>query len=144
MPGWLLELIRSAARARAARAGDGRELVARLREASRSGSREQRWARGILASECADLAAMVPGSGRNDRLNLAAFRAGQLVGAGLLAEGEAEAALLGTARACGVGTSSARPYAREVDKTVASGMRAGIARPRVMDTSIRARIGGAA
>jgi hypothetical protein len=143
LPDWLLELIQAAAASRAKQAGDGRLVVERLRSVSRSGSREQRWARGILASECADLAAMAPQNGRNARLNLAAYRAGQLVGAGLLDLGEAEEALLSTARACGVGTSSARPYAREVDKTVASGLAAGVTRPRFMD--VRARlVGGAA
>ena len=144
LPDWLLGLIRSAAESRARQAGDGRRVVERLRSASRDGSREQRWARGVLASECADLAAMAPQSGRNQRLNLAAYRAGQLVGAGLLDLGEAEEALLSTARACGVGSSSARPYAREVDKTVASGLRAGVARPRFMDAGTRSRMGGAA
>lgn len=144
LPGWLLDLITAAVEPpKTGEPGRGAEVVARLRLASQVGSREERWARGILASECADLSAMAPGSGRNARLNLAAYRAGQLVAAGLLVQADAEAALLATAQACGVGTSARRPYGREVEKTITSGMRAGLARPRFMDARAR-QLGGAA
>ncbi len=118
-------------------------MVARLRAVARQGSREQRWARGILASECAELADMEKETGRNDRLNKAAFRAGQLVAAGLLGHAEAETALISTAREAGVGTSGKHRYAREIEATVASGMRAGLTRPRFMDARAR-ELGGAA
>jgi hypothetical protein len=114
-------------------------VVARLRELTRQGTREQRWAHGILRSEHDDLAAAHEG-GRNDRLNLAAYRAGQLVGAGLLDQALAEQTLTGAAAACGLGDGSTA----EVAKTLRSGMAAGMARPRRMGTAAVRRTGGAA
>ncbi|MFD9691317.1 bifunctional DNA primase/polymerase [Kitasatospora sp. NPDC059088] len=144
LPGWLLTVLTTTPEpANSGAPGRGAAVVARLRAVARQGSREQRWARGILASECAELAAMEARSGRNDRLNKAAFRAGQLVAAGLLGQTEAENALVSTARECGVGTSSKHRYAREIEATVASGMRAGLTRPRFMDARAR-QLGGAA
>lgn len=56
---------------------------------------------------------------RNDRLNLAAWRLGRLVGAGRLTDGEVRAALLDAALAAGLGE-------REAAATIASGLRAGV------------------
>ncbi|MGD6765977.1 bifunctional DNA primase/polymerase [Streptomyces sp. BH097] len=138
LPDWLLTLITTPASppkagARASQA----EIDARLQALSSGGTREERWATGILRSECRDLASMTPNSGRNDRLNKAAYRAGQLVGAGLLDQVVAEEELTAAATAAGLGTE----YAHEIEKTLGSGMRAGLKRPRYMPT---ARRGGAA
>ncbi|MCX4792650.1 bifunctional DNA primase/polymerase [Streptomyces sp. NBC_01221] len=139
-PDWLLTLITTApqppkAGPRISRA----EIDARLRALSSGATREERWAAGILRSECLDLAGMPADSGRNNRLNLAAYRAGQLVAAGLLDQAVAEEELTVAARAAGLGTE----YAHEIEKTLNSGMRAGRQRPRFMPTTGR-RIGGAA
>ncbi|MGK4586040.1 bifunctional DNA primase/polymerase [Kitasatospora sp. HPMI-4] len=147
LPEWMLTLITAKAEPpKGGGAVTGAEVVSRLQALAKQAgtTREERWAAGILASECADLAAMKAGTGRNQRLNLAAYRAGQLVAAGLLSQTEAEDALISTARDCGVGTSAARPYAREIEKTVSSGMRAGLARPRYMDSAAQARRAGGA
>ncbi|MFI0901818.1 bifunctional DNA primase/polymerase [Streptomyces sp. NPDC020983] len=140
LPGWLLTLLTSSAEPpKTGRAPRRAEVVTRLRELTRQGTREQRWAYGILRSEHDDLAATGEG-GRNDRLNLAAYRAGQLVGAGLLDQAVAEEMLTAAADACGLGERS--PV--EVAKTLRSGMTAGIARPRRMGTAAVRRTGGAA
>jgi hypothetical protein len=140
LPGWLLTLLAAAPEPpKAGRAPQRAEVVARLRELTRQGTREQRWAYGVLRSERDDLAAAREG-GRNDRLNLAAYRAGQLVGAGLLDQALAEQTLTDAATACGLGDGSVA----EVAKTLASGMAAGLARPRRMGAVALRRTGGAA
>ncbi len=60
---------------------------------------------------------------RNDALNRAAYNLGQLVGGGLLDEGEVRAALTTAAEACGLGGA-------EVAATIASGLTKGAAQPR--------------
>jgi hypothetical protein len=61
--------------------------------------------------------------GRNDRLNMASFNIGQFVGGGYLTEGQARVELYRAALACGLGES-------EAAKTIASGLRKGMATPR--------------
>ncbi|MFJ2568242.1 bifunctional DNA primase/polymerase [Streptomyces sp. NPDC087568] len=140
LPDWLLTLITTAPEPPKAGGAPRRaDVVARLRELTRQGTREQRWAAGILRSECDELAAMTEG-GRNDRLNLAAYRAGQLVAAGLVDQAVAEEHLAEAAQACGLGVDTPR----EIEKTIRSGMTAGLARPRRMQTAPVRRMGGAA
>jgi hypothetical protein len=144
LPGWLLTLISApAGPPKAGGRGTGAVVVARLRALSQRGSRAERWASSILASECSELVAMGEGTGRNNRLNLAAFRAGQLVAAGLLQQQVAEDALTDAARACGLGTGRGA-YTREIEKTIASGMTAGLRRPRYMSDAAVRQVGGAA
>lgn len=85
------------------------------------------WARIAMDRELDTLAATMPGSkgssGRNDQLNRSAFNLGQLVGDGLLDRGEVEAALRSTALSVGLGDG-------EVERTIQSGVNAGIAKPR--------------
>ncbi|WP_331764368.1 bifunctional DNA primase/polymerase [Streptomyces sp. NBC_01506] len=132
LPEWLLTLITTAPEPpKGGGAPRPVAVVARLRDLTRQGTREQRWAHGILRSECDELAAMQAG-GRNNRLNLAAYRAGQLIGAGLLDQAVAEEHLTEAAQASGLGEKSAF----EIEKTLRSGMTAGLSRPR--------RMGGAA
>ncbi|MET8566093.1 bifunctional DNA primase/polymerase [Streptomyces flaveolus] len=133
LPDWLLTLITAAPTPPKAGGAPRRaDVVARLREMTRQGTREQRWAAGILRSECDELAAMKQAGGRNNRLNLAAYRAGQLVAAGLVDQAVAEEHLTEAAQAAGLGVDTPR----EIEKTIRSGMTAGLARPR--------RMGGAA
>ncbi|MFJ2073481.1 bifunctional DNA primase/polymerase [Streptomyces albidoflavus] len=133
LPEWLLNLITAAPTPPKGEGAPRRaDVVARLRELTRQGTREQRWAAGILRSECDELAAMKQPGGRNNRLNLAAYRAGQLVAAGLVDQAVAEEHLAEAAQACGLGTDAPR----EIEKTIRSGMTAGLSRPR--------RMGGAA
>jgi hypothetical protein len=61
----------------------------------------------------------------NDTLNRSAYSLGQLVGAGLLNEGEVEQALLGAALDVGQGEG-------EAIATIRSGLRGGIAKPRTV------------
>jgi hypothetical protein len=129
LPDWLLTLVTTAPTPPKSGGAPRRaDVVARLREMTRQGTREQRWAAGILQSECDELAAMTQG-GRNNRLNLGAYRAGQLAAAGLLDQAVAEDHLAQAAQAAGLED-------RETAKTIRSGMTAGLARPR--------RLGGAA
>ncbi|MGX1794411.1 bifunctional DNA primase/polymerase [Streptomyces albidoflavus] len=133
LPEWLLTLVTAAPTPPKAGGAPRRAgVVARLRELTRQGTREQRWAAGILRSECDELAAMKQAGGRNNRLNLAAYRAGQLVAAGLVDQAVAEEHLTEAAQAAGLGVDTPR----EIEKTLRSGMTAGLARPR--------RMGGAA
>lgn len=64
-----------------------------------------------------------PAGQRNNRLNLAAYRLGQLVGAGLVSEGSVTAVLLAAAAAAGLAEHEARA-------TVRSGLAAGGRHPR--------------
>ena len=76
-----------------------------------------------IEKECRELAAMLPDTGRNARLNQAAFAAGQLVAGGELVESEALTALEQAAAACGLDEI-------ETQKTIRSGFDAGMAEPR--------------
>ncbi|MGW2748945.1 bifunctional DNA primase/polymerase [Streptomyces sp. NPDC001450] len=141
LPEWLLTLITATPEPPKAGGAPRRaNVVARLRELTQQGTREQRWAAGILRSECDELAAMKQAGGRNNRLNLAAYRAGQLVASGLLDQAVTEEHLTEAAQACGLGVDT--PH--EIEKTIRSGMTAGLARPRRMATVPARRIGGAA
>lgn len=74
-----------------------------------------------------DLARMVPGQGRNNALNRAAYTLGGLVAAGLLGEADVEQALYDAAVSCGHVQKHGPGQTR---RTIKSGMRAGIQRPR--------------
>jgi hypothetical protein len=80
------------------------------------------YADAALKNECGKVVMASEGS-RNETLNAAAFSLGQLVGAGRLEEGVAVSALERAGLACGLDED-------EVDKTVRSGMKAGIEDPR--------------
>lgn len=80
------------------------------------------YGRKALEAECQAVASEPQGS-RNARLNQAAFAVGQLVGGGEINEDEARLALQQAAVACGLNDS-------EADKTIRSGLTAGMAEPR--------------
>ena len=84
-----------------------------------------RYARVALERECAEVARTA--SGRNARLNAAAYALGQFVGACLLGEDEVERALLEAAEACGYVSKDGLPSARA---TIQSGLRRGMLEPR--------------
>ncbi|MBF0185324.1 MAG: AAA family ATPase [Magnetococcales bacterium] len=79
------------------------------------------YGRRALAGECASLASTQ--SNRNDALNMAAFRIGQLIGGGLIERGEAEAALTQAALAVGLSADEAK-------STIRSGLNTGMKSPR--------------
>ncbi len=75
-----------------------------------------------LFNSCVEAVRTASQGSRNNTLNDAAYKVGGLVGAGRLSQGDAEAALLSAALACGLEEVAAR-------KTIASGLNAGIAKP---------------
>ncbi len=82
------------------------------------------YAQSAIDSECRAVASCTEG-GRNHRLNVAAFSLGQLVGAGLLAESDAERELWNAAMQAGL-------EEEETHKTIASGLGAGRKQPRIV------------
>ncbi|MFO0828437.1 MAG: bifunctional DNA primase/polymerase [Phycisphaerales bacterium] len=84
------------------------------------------YGREALRREAATVAA-TPNGARNDTLNRAAFNVGTLIGGGEVDRAHAAAELLTAARACGL------PDA-EAERTIASGIEAGIKQPRQRPT----------
>lgn len=80
------------------------------------------WAEAVIDGVLADLRRAAEG-GRNNTLNKAAFRLGQVAGAGLICEADAIPHLRATAQAIGLD-------AGEIEPTIKSGWRAGLANPR--------------
>ncbi|WP_456244005.1 bifunctional DNA primase/polymerase [Longispora urticae] len=80
------------------------------------------WVRAAVEGEASRVAAARPGE-RNDTLNVAAFRLGQLVGADLLDARTVRTALTTAARQCGLGS-------HETARTIHSGLTAGQLHPR--------------
>jgi hypothetical protein len=108
LPAWLLELALPPARTPAAAPPAAKHLDA--------------WARAALTNEVHAVRASADGM-RNHTLNRAAFALGQLVGAGHLDEHDVISHLAAAGASAGLG-------AGEVARTIASGLRAGIAAPR--------------
>lgn len=88
---------------------------------------DRRYGEAALASECAELAAMKPNTGRNQALFIAAARMGELIAAGLLDQSRTEQALERSAIVCGL---AAEDGFQSVRGTIANGLRAGQANPR--------------
>lgn len=116
-PAWLLALITPPAPA----PRDGREVVP-LPALPDDGSREQRYATSAMSRELEQLQA-APDGARNDALNRAAFSLGQLVAGGLLNEDTVRDTLESVALTIGL-------HETETRRTIASGMRSGMAQPR--------------
>lgn len=114
MPGWLAErlLARPERGPEARPRPDGPAAVAGA----------GRWGAAALAGELERLRRAAVGT-RNDTLNRAAFRLGQIVAVGALDEAEVTDALLAAARAIGLGEA-------EAARTVRSGLTAGERAPR--------------
>jgi putative DNA primase/helicase len=102
------------------------EREARASGAVRSGGgvRLSRYAEAALQGEVDTVAAAGEGT-RNDTLNTAAFNLGQIVAAGLLSEADVFEALDAAAARAGLG-------ATESERTIRSGMRAGMGKPRII------------
>jgi putative DNA primase/helicase len=81
-----------------------------------------------LDDECGKLVSMVAGSGRNEALNTAAFRLGQLVKSGALTPDEIERRLYEAAVKNGYVAKDGRDAAL---KTIKSGLQGGMAVPRI-------------
>ena len=84
-------------------------------------ARRDAWTRAALCGEL-DRLQRAPQGARNDTLNRVAYRLGQIVGAGLLPEHDAESILVDRAIAIGLGD-------REAHATTRSGLTAGQAKP---------------
>lgn len=82
---------------------------------------QQKYGEVTLLNVCADVLGTGEG-GRNNALNWAAFRAGQMVGGGFLDEGRARAELLAVGQRVGL-------EGHEVERTVGSGLEAGKEKP---------------
>lgn len=117
VPDWLLSLMLSEPPPRVARP---------LRVTSNS-ERATKYVLAAVNGECASLASTPAGTGRNQRLFIAAARLGELVGAGLLPQDAAEAALERAAHECQLVHDDGL---RSVQMTIASGLKRGIANPR--------------
>src|SRR5690606_25672207 len=89
---------------------------------ARNGDRVRNYVLTALEAECRELASAQQG-GRNDRLNRAAFRVGQLLHTGGVSEEEARDALRAAAKQTGLSD-------HEIDPTIQSGFRGGRANPR--------------
>lgn len=120
LPAWLAELaMRREPRARRPAAPD----VTVTRDTTRDG---HGYAAAALRGEVTILLSTRRG-GRNDQLNRAAYNLGQLVGAKVLTEAEVTAALLAAAESTGLVADDGQDQA---ERTIASGLAAGIAQPR--------------
>jgi hypothetical protein len=117
-PSWLLELL-----------VPRRDLPVRASDLS-ADARTSAYARAALRRELESLSRAQPGT-RNDQLNRSAFALGQLVGAGTLGEEEVAVALTETGLALGLGE-------RECERTIASGLNAGMANPRTLSQGVSA------
>jgi putative DNA primase/helicase len=93
---------------------------------SSNGAGDSNYAAVALERECAAVISAQPGS-RNASLNRAAFNLGQLVAGGLLNESEVYDRLYSAAVACGLVKDDGRAA---VEKTIASGLGAGMEKPR--------------
>lgn len=91
------------------------------------------YAQAALTAELTKLArAPQQGQGRNIQLNQSAYALGQLIGAGVLDQGSAEAGLYGVAASIGLSD-------KEIRGTIRSGIEAGIKEPRQLPERERPR-----
>ena len=95
-----------------------------VREAT---ARERAYAESVLADECAKLAALLPGKGRNAALNRAAHSVGTMIGAGWIDRDAATEALWEAAELNGY---RAKDGDGDAWKTLQSGLDAGALKPR--------------
>lgn len=117
LPAWLEGMLRPRPRPR-----EERRPLPNPAPRAAVGMREEEYARAALEAECAKVAETAEG-GRNQALNVAAFSAGTLIGAGWIGRDECEAALCEAALASGLDED-------ETMATIASGVVAGMSKPR--------------
>jgi hypothetical protein len=118
-PAWLLDVVDPPAPLR----------LALPHRPIRAGSLDRlaRYGTTALDGECAAVAGMSPGSGRNQALFQASARLGELVGAGVLPRDHVEAELEDAASACGLIREDGL---RSVKATIQSGLVRGLLNPR--------------
>jgi len=90
------------------------------------GEREQKFAQAAVQGLVTELAAMAPETGRNNRLNECAFRLGTMIARNWLVRAEVETQLLAACRANQLIVDTGQ---RAVEKTIASGIEAGLEKP---------------
>ena len=112
-PEWLLELLR-------------KRNTKCLQPSSRGEATPSAYAEAVLAEEQKLVANAARGT-RNEQLNMSAFALGELVGGGQLDQGRVERSLTDAALAAGL-------HQREIESTLASGLRAGMKNPREIPT----------
>lgn len=127
-PSWLLAMLD---RTRTSEHRPRREVP---RPARPAGGQAERYAAAAMNDELARLAAAVEGT-RNATLNRAAFSLGQLVAAGVLDHDHVTSELERVATDLGLGE-------REIQRTVASGLGAGLDRPRALPDLTATRAAG--
>lgn len=119
-PDWLWEII-------SGKADHSAPLPSQPAQEPRGGhDRMSAYGEAALAAE-RDRVASCGKGGRNETLNRAAFSLGTLVGAGCLTQGQVSAALISAAQACGLVKDDG---VRGCQATIASGLRAGMLKPR--------------
>jgi putative DNA primase/helicase len=113
-PQWLLELLLP------------KDNAFKQRDEKRKTEANGSYVRSALERECAAVTSAQPNT-RNHTLNKAAFNLGQLVAGGLLSESEVHDRLYSAAVACGLVKDDGHARA---EKTIASGLGAGMGKPR--------------
>lgn len=121
LPAEIVQLLSAAAEPVASQRAPGAAQGGRRHSAAAEPA-GQSYAQSALVREVAAVRVASEGT-RNDTLNRAAFNLGQLVGGGALAEADVVAELAAAARIAGLPE-------REAASTIASGVRAGVAKPR--------------
>jgi Bifunctional DNA primase/polymerase, N-terminal/AAA domain len=111
LPKWIAEILRPVEA----------HLAAIPKTKNIGGEREQAYANAALAGISDQLAAAAPGA-RNDTLNKAAFRLGTMCVRGWINRSKIETVLAAAAAACGLPQDDGN---RSVEKTIASGIKAG-------------------
>jgi len=94
------------------------------------GKSASKYAQTALEQEVGKVATTA--TGRNHQLNASAYALGQLVGSGLLTTSEVEISLERAAIACGLDRDTKNGGMTAIKKTIASGLTAGMAEPRVI------------
>jgi hypothetical protein len=89
--------------------------------------RDRDYSASVLTDECAKLAAMVNGMGRNNQLNVSAFSLGTLIGNGSINADTVAPALLNAATANG---HVSKHGLAQTQATIESGLNAGMKKPR--------------
>src|SRR5262249_9708 len=117
-PDWLIALLTTPGPNHA----NGQHVNGEGRDGAIPVARLSDYVSAALANELAAVAAAPEGK-RNDQLNRSAFSLGQLVGAGMIEREVVERSLIGAAAGAGLDCG-------EVERTVKSGIEAGILKPR--------------
>ncbi|MDR3411570.1 MAG: bifunctional DNA primase/polymerase [Formivibrio sp.] len=94
--------------------------------------RDHDYANSVLSDECAKLAAMVEGTGRNNQLNISAHSVGTLVGNGSI---DAETVSLALLDAAAKNGHVAKHGISQTQATIESGLNAGMKKPRKLKSS---------